>query len=249
VAGRLTTRGAYARIWRLYLSWAPLLLAIGAIVFVPIGLLHAIAITLEHGTIEFGSPAEVAGTVLALIVLAITGLLGEVFYTGAVAALMTGDHEDHEPPTLTEIAREVEYGKLIEIDLIYAVVVAVGFVLLFVPGVMAFVFLALAAPLVEIEGCGVRDAIRRSFRLVRGRFWTVLAILLPIELIGDALTRFLTDLPHRLLSSTFIADWAADVLSNIATTPFYAVAAVLLTVELIREKEGSGPRLHSVPGR
>jgi hypothetical protein len=246
---RLTTLSAYARIWRLYLSWAPLLLLIGAIVFVPVGLLHAIAITVEDGAIDLGSPAEVTGTVVALIVLAITGLLGEVFYTGAVAALMTGDHEDHEPPTLTEIAREVEYGRLIAIDVIYAVVVAIGFILLFVPGVVAFVFLALAAPVVEIEGRGVGDAIRRSVLLVRGRFWMVLAILLPIELAGDALTKFLTDLPHRVLSSAFLADWAADVLSNVVTTPFYGVAAVLLTVELIREKEGGGPRLHSVPGR
>jgi hypothetical protein len=249
VPERLTALRAYAGIWRLYLNWAPLLLLIGAGVFIPVGLLHALAISLEHQSIEFGSIAEIAGTVVALIVLAITGLLGEVFYTGALAALMTGGHEDHEPPSLREIAREVEYGRLILIDLIYAVVVAIGFILLFVPGVIAFVFLALAAPLVEIEGRGVRDALRHSIRLVRGRFWTVLWVLLPIELVGDALTDFLTDLPHHLIGSEFLADWAADVLGNLVTTPFYGVAAVLLTVELVREKEGAGPRIHSLPGR
>jgi hypothetical protein len=249
VPERLTTLRGYARIWRLYLNWLPLLLLIGAIVFVPVGLLHALADTLQKGGIEFGSPAEIAATVLAVIVLAITGLLGEVFYSGALAALMTGEHEDHEPPSLRKIAGEVEYERLILIDVIYAVVVAVGFILLFVPGVMAFVFLALAAPLIEIEGRGARDALRHSIRLVRGRFWTVLAILLPIELVGDSLTRFLTDLPHHLLSSEFIADWVADVLANLATTPFYGVAVVLITVELIREKEGGGPRIHSVSGR
>ena len=92
--------------------------------------------------------------------------------------------------------------------MIYAVVVAIGFVLLFVPGVLAFVFLALAAPIVEIEGRGVRAALRRSVRLVRGRFWTVLAVLLPIELIGDGLTQLLTNLPHHLLGNSFLADWS-----------------------------------------
>jgi hypothetical protein len=249
VPERLTILRAYVGIWRLYLTWLPLLLLIGAFVFIPVGLLHALAETLQKGAVEFGSWEEIAGTVLLVVVLAITGLLGEVFYTGALAALMTGEHEDHEPPSLREIAREVEYGRLILIDVIYALVVAVGFILLFVPGVMAFVFLALAAPLVEIEGRGARDALRHSIRLVRGRFLTVLAILLPIELVGDALTRFLTDLPHHLIGSEFIADWAADVLANIATTPFYGVAAVLITVALIHEKEGDGPRIHSVPGR
>jgi hypothetical protein len=249
VPERLTIRGAYPGIWRLYVSWAPLLLLIGLIVFVPVGLLHALAGDIEKNAIEFGSVAEIAGTALALVVLAIIGLLGEVFYTGALAALMTGEHGDHEPPSLREIAREVEYGRLILIDVIYAVVVAIGFIILFVPGVLAFVFLALAAPLIEIEGRGVRDALRHSIRLVRGRFWTVLAVLLPIELIGDAVTQVLTDLPHHLIGSEFVADWAADVLGNLATTPFYGVAAVLITVALIREKEGDGPRIHSVPGR
>jgi hypothetical protein len=247
VSRRLTIRGAYAGIWRLYLGWTPRLLLIGAVVFIPVGFLHALAATVEDGAIEFGNFAEILGTALALIVLSITGLLGEVFYTGAVAALMTGEH--HEPPKLGEIAREVEYGRLIAIDLIYAVVVAIGFILLFAPGVLAFVFLALAAPIVEIDGSSVRAALRRSVALVRGRFWTVLAVLLPIELIGDGLTQFLTNIPHDLIGNGFVADWIADVLSNLATTPFYAVAAVLLTVELIREKESTGPRIHSVPGR
>ena len=149
---RLTIRGAYAGIWRLYLGWTPRLLLIGVVVFIPVGLLHALAATVEDGAIEFGSFAEILGTAVALIVLSITGLLGEVFYTGAIAALMTGEHESHEPPKLGEIAREVEYGRLIAIDVIYAVVVAIGFLLLFAPGVIAFVFLALAAPIVEIEG-------------------------------------------------------------------------------------------------
>jgi hypothetical protein len=248
VPARLTVRGFYSGIWRLYLQWGPKLLLIGAIVFVPIGFVHAVAITVEDGAIEIGNLVEILGTVVALVVLAITGLLGEVFYTGAVAALMTGDH-DGESPSLTEIAREVEYGRLIAIDVIYAVVVAIGFILLFAPGVLAFVFLALAAPIVEIEGRDVRAALARSIRLVRGRFWTVLAVLLPIELIGDSLTQLLTNLPHHVLDNSFLADWLADILSNLATTPFYAVAAVLLTVELIREKEGKGPRIHSVPSR
>lgn len=245
----LTAGRAYARTLRLYRVWAPSLLLLGVVVFVPVGLLHALAETLDSNSVELGSVAEIVATAVALTLLAITGLLGEVFYTGAVAALMTGEHPRDEPPSLMSIAREVKYGRLIAIDVIYALVVAIGFILLVVPGVLAFVFLALAAPIVEIEGRGTLDAIRRSVRLVRGRFWTVLAILVPIELIGDGVTQLLTHLPHHLLGHSFLAVWMADVLSNLATTPFYAIAAVLLTVVLVREKEGAGPRIHSGPGR
>jgi hypothetical protein len=245
---RLTTWGAYARIGRLWLSWAPSLLLLALVVFIPVGLIHSVTIAADIGEIEFGGIVELLGTAIALIALAITGLLGEVFYTGAVAQLMTGEYEDREPPSLREIAGEIEYARLIAVDVIYGVAVAVGLVLLIAPGVAAYVFLALAAPVIEIERHGVRASIRRSIRLVRGRFWIVLAVLVPLELAGSALTALLTRVPHDLFGDSLLSHWLADVLSNLATTPFYAVAAVLLTVTLIREKDGTAPRLHSSPG-
>ncbi len=57
------------------------------------------------------------------------------------------------------------------------------------PGILAFVYLGLAAPVVEIEHRGVRAALARSVRLVRGHFWLVLAVLLPIEIASDAIDR------------------------------------------------------------
>ena len=132
--------------------------------------------------------------------------------------------------------------------MIYAVVVAIGFVLLFVPGVVAFVFLALAAPIVEIEGHGVRAALGRSVRLVRGRFWTVLAVLLPIELIGDSLTRFLTTLPTtcsrlvpRGLGRGRPLQPRDDALLRCRGGSAHGRADP--------RKGGHGPQIHSVPGR
>jgi hypothetical protein len=171
--------------------------------------------------------------------------MGEVFYTGSVAISLTHPR-DGKPPSLREIAGMVNFRRLIAIDLLYGAMVAVGLVFLFIPGVLAFVWFGLTAPVVEIEHQGIRAAFARSVRLVRGKFWTVALVLIPIELAGDALTNLATDLTHNLFGSEFICEWLADVLSNIAFTPFYAVAAVLLTVDLIREK-GGGAQLHSKP--
>ena len=140
----------------------------------------------------------------------------------------------------------VSYGPLIAIDLIYGALVALGLVFFIVPGLLVFVWLGLSAPVVEIEHHGVRAALRRSVELVRRRFWLVAAVLIPIEIVGDGLTNLASELTHELFGSEFLCEWAADVLSNIAFTPFYAVAAVLLTVDLIREK-GGGAELHSKP--
>lgn len=235
----------YARIGRTYVRWAPSLLLLAVIVFIPLGLIHAVTVNAEIGSLSVGGGFKLAALLAATIALAATGLVGEVFYTGAVAISLTHPHEG-KPPTLREISRTINYGPLIAIDLMYGALVAVGLVLFFIPGILAFVWLGLSAPVVEIEHRGIRAAFRRSVQLVRGKFWVVAFVLIPIEILGDALTNLFTGLTHDLLGSELICEWIADVLANIAFTPFYAVAAVLLTVDLIREK-GGGVELHSQP--
>lgn len=235
----------YSRIGRTYWRWAPSLLLLAVAVFIPLGLIHALTVSAEIGSLDFEGALQLLAIVGAVFALAVTGLMGEVFYTGAVAISLTHPH-DGKPPSLREIAGMVNHRRLIAIDLLYGALVATGLVLLFVPGVLAFVWFGLAAPVVEIEHRGIRAAFARSVQLIRGKFWTVALVLIPIELVGDSLTNLASTLTHSLFGSELLCEWLADVLANIAFTPFYAVAAVLLTVDLIREK-GGGAELHSKP--
>jgi len=236
----------YARIGRTYIRWAPSLLLLAVVVFIPLGLVHAITINADIGSFDLSGGVKLVAVVAALLALTATGLIGEVFYTGAVAISLTHAHEGR-PPSLRQIASMVNYGPLIAIDLIYGALVAVGFVSFVVPGVLAFVWLGLAAPVVEIEHRGIRASFARSARLVRGKFWVVALVLIPIEIAGDVLTDVATSLTHGLLGSELLCEWMADVLFNVAFTPFYAVAAVLLTVDRIRSVDGGTVELHSKP--
>jgi hypothetical protein len=245
VSRRAELISVYARIGRTYVRWAPSLLLLAVVVFVPLGLIHALTINAEIGSFGLGAGFKLLAAIAAFLALAATGLIGEVFYTGAVAISLTHPRQGR-PPSLREIAGMVNYGPLIAIDLIYGVLVSVAFVAFFVPGVLAFVWLGLAAPVVEIEHRGIRAAFRRSVQLVRGKFLVVAFVLIPIEVAGDSLTDLTIGLAHHLFGGSFLAEWLADVLTNIAFTPFYAVAAVLLTVDLIREK-GGGVELYAKP--
>lgn len=237
----------YARIGRTYRHWAPSLLLLAVVVFVPIGLLHALTINAEIGSIGFSAGFKLLAAMAAVLAISATGLIGEVFYAGAVAISLTHPR-DGRPPSLREIAGMVNYGPLIAVDLIYGALVAIGFAAFVLPGALVFVWLGLAAPVIEIEHRGIRAAFARSVHLVRGRFWLVAFVLIPIEVVGDGLTEWITGLTHHLFSSELLSEWLADVVSNLAFTPFYAVAAVLLTVDLIREK-GGGAELHSKPSQ
>lgn len=236
----------YRRIWRTYFAWAGTLLPLAFFVFVPLGLIHAIPVHVDATSFDLHSDLLVFGAFLAVLLLVATGLLGEIFYTGAVAIALTHPH-DGKPPGLREVARTVRYGRLVAVDLIFGVAVAVGTLLFVVPGVLAFVYLGLAAPVVEIEQRGVRAALTRSVRLVRGHFWLALAVLVPIEVFSDVVTGVATHLSGDLLGDSLVAEWMTDTATNILLTPFYAVAAVLLTTDLIAARDGARSRLHSTP--
>lgn len=236
----------YGRIWRTYRSWAPSILALAALVFFPLGLLDALALEVNLDSLDLANGIKVAALLLAVGAVSMTGLLGEIFFSGAIAISLTHPHGE-KPPSLREIAGRVKYGRLILVDFIFVAVVAAGLLLGVIPGMLAFVFLGLSGPVVEIEERSARGALLRSVQLVRGHFWVVFWVLVPIEIVGDAIGGGLAGLVHGLLGDTFLATWLAEAVSNFALSPVFAVAAVLLTVDLIAARDGVSPPLHTEP--
>ncbi|MGN6557191.1 MAG: hypothetical protein ACTHLH_04165 [Solirubrobacterales bacterium] len=236
----------YARIWRTYWGWAPSLLILAAVVFLPLGLLDALSLQVDVDSLDLNSGIKVATLMLAVGAVTMTGLLGEIFFSGAIAISLTHPHGE-QPPKLREIAARIKYGRLIAVDIAFVVIVYVGVLLGLIPGILVFVFLGLAGPVIEIEERSAVAALRRSFQLVRGSFWLVFWVLVPIEIAGDAIGDGLAWLVHHLFGDTFVATWLAEAVSNVALSPIFAVAAVLLTVDLIRLKEGAAPPLHTTP--
>ncbi len=226
--------GIYLETVRTFVGRAGFLLALGALVFVPLGLLDALADRV--GSIHLSDPSELTTAEFIAIgasfaVQGVTSLLGEVFYSGAVA-LTLANADSGERPTLSEVARSLSYGRLIAVDILFGAAVVIGLLLVIVPGVIAFAWFALAGPLVEIEDCGVRASFVRSRRLVKGHFWTVLAVLAPIVLASELATEAFLNLSNGAIHSHFLADWIGESLANLAISPFYAVSAVLITLKL-----------------
>jgi hypothetical protein len=228
----LRAREVYVATARKCAERAGPLLVVGAVVFVPLGLLDALA-NRTGDLVDVESASDLLQGALAAVGLAqaFTSLLGEVFYSGAVA-LMTARGDRDREPSLGGVARSLSYRRLIAVDLLFGIAVAIGLVLLVVPGVVLFTWFALAGPLVELDRVGVREAFARSRRLVRGSFLPVLTVLGPIALASEALADVVLRTGHGALGDSLISDWVVESASNVALSPFYAVAAVLITLEL-----------------
>lgn len=238
----------YAGIGRTLVTKGSSLLPLAIAVFLPLGLIDAITTEISLDSLTFRHGIEVAAMIAATFGVAVTGLLGEVFFSGAVAVSLTHP-PDQEPPSTLEVARRLDYRRLILVDLAYVSMIIVGGLLFFVPGILVFVWFGLSGPVVEIEKRSVRDALARSFRLVRGNFWVVLFVLGPIEVVGDIVPEYIVDAVDSTLGHSFFATWMAESAANVIFTPIFAVAAVLLTLDLIAESDrgAKGPALASTP--
>jgi len=237
--------GTYLRIARIYREWWGAILLLGIVVFVPLGLLDAAAAQVDLDAGDLNSGIKVFALLVTAGLVTTTGLLGEVFFAGAMSLSLTHP-EGERPPPLRHLARRISYARLILLDIAYVVIVAILLLLLIVPGVAAFVLLGLAGPAVELEERTVRGALARSFRLVRTDFWLVFWVLIPIELVGDAAGSFAEELAHHLLGDSFFSTWLSESVSNILLSPVFAIAAVLLATRLITAVDGSGPQIRSL---
>ncbi len=108
------------------------------------------------------------------------------------------------------------WGPMIFTQFVLVFVLAVGFVLLIVPGVYLLVRFAAVQPAIVAEDIGF-EAFRRSFELTRGKFWSVLlwivAGTLPVLVLG-----FLLIFPLALFLP--LHDWIGrGLLASISTLP------------------------------
>jgi hypothetical protein len=236
----VSVRGIYRLTVRTYWRQAGFLVLLGAIVFVPLSLLDALAN--EAQEIDTGeiTKFELAALIAGLAAQGVTSMLGEVFYSGAVAVTLAVE-EDREKPTLRAVARRIAWGRLIVVDIVFAVAVGLGLELFVVPGFLIYTWLALSGPIVELEHAGIKESFVRSVRLVSGNFWAVFCVLVPITLASAALSAVVVDALPPVFGSTFVSDWIGEAASSIAISPFYAVAAVLITLELSAARPARAP--------
>lgn len=229
----------YRGIFHVYRAWWTEILGLSLIVFLPLGLLDA-ADTQALESIGTGHDVKFIALLAFSLIATASSILGEVFLAGAVSLSLT-HAEEGRPPSLRFMVRNIKYGRLILIDFAYVILVSVGLVFLFVPGVAVFVYFGLAGPVAEVEDRKMRSAFRRSFELIRGNFWLAFLILFPVALLDSPVESVLGHLSEMLLGESFLGVGVGEALANVVLAPIFALAAVLMTRKAAIEKDGSFP--------
>ena len=211
--------GAVIRsVLRIYVDQAPVLMPAAAVVFVFTGILAAVLIA--------SSP------VLALVGL-IVSLAATWVFTGMVVELVADVQDGRRDCSPRELLRAVApvIGQLLGVALVAGVGIAVGFLLIIVPGLILFTVWSVAAPVVVLERPPGLRALRRSRELVRGSGWQVFAVILVLDIavvLGASAVQIAADAAGSGVGIV------VRVVTGVLTAPLSALAAAVLYFELRR---------------
>ncbi|MBI3257038.1 MAG: hypothetical protein HYZ59_04540 [Actinobacteria bacterium] len=203
-----------------------------------------------------GSSVDVAFAVVAMLL----GLLSVALIGGVACQVVIASHDGHEL-SLSGVLRRVRQkgwallGGWLLVHLLEAsgflvfaapalaawagggdtlalVLLGIGFVLLVPIGFVVMTLSVAVAPCVVSEDLGPVTSIRRSWRLMRRRFWPVAGVALLAGLIGSIVAQILAAVPATIgYALGGVGGWvlitASTIITMLITQPFVAFVATL----------------------
>ena len=203
-------------------------------------LLVAIAVSLVATAVEIAvdhllSHAGLAPALFGALGSSGISLLGVVFLSGFLSRLVSAERDGGQA-RIRDVLRALPWASLIAADLLVALIVVAGFVLLIIPGLIALNLLVVVGPVIEIEGRRAWAGLRRSAQLVRPYFWPVALLgTLPV-LVASGLESALPDPEGRA------GIVAALITRSIVEAVLEALVGLLLVELAYRLIRASRPR-------
>jgi hypothetical protein len=206
----------WSEAFRIYRENAANLLLIVAVVVVPLTFVSAVIV--QTGTTIVGL------LVAAAIGIIIWAVLQAAILRGAAQATI-GDPVDIDASYRWGLAR---FGSVLLVALLVGIVVAVGFLLLIIPGFIFLVFLSVSEPALIVENRRGTEAMSRSWNLVRGHFWHALVVILVAAIITGVIQGILS----AIGGDNWFVRWIFTAIAQIITAPYTALVTVLLYLDL-----------------
>ena len=178
------------------------------------------------------------GGFLSLVAIIVT-IVGESLLLGAlvfaVQDVLDGRADDSISGLLTKARPYI--GRLIGAGILFGLGVAIGLILLVVPGLYLFTIWAVFAPVIVLEGMGITDSFGRSRALVAGRFWPVFGVVIVASVLS-AVAQSVVSLVLSFLP-TFLRYWLGGAVASAVAVPFLVLAVTLTYFALRDEKVAS----------
>jgi hypothetical protein len=219
------TQGVLGEAWELYKAHWRHLIPIALVVYIVLALVALVLV--------------LALTWLGALLAVVLSIVGAFWVQGALTKAVDDIRDGRADLTFGETFSRVQprLGAIIVAGLLAGLGIALGLILLIVPGLVLLTWWAVVIPVVVLEGRSAGEAFSRSRELVRGFGWNVFGtiVLTVLILLGFEIVLSIVLSP--------VADWLqtflSDVISGTLTTPFVALVWTLLYFRLRAAKESA----------
>jgi len=168
--------------------------------------------------------------------------LGLTFYAGMLERLVGAVERNLTPQPVSEVLATLPWLRLVIAEAILLVLTAIGALFLVIPGLVIGTLCALVGPLINLLDCSVREAFRRSVRLVWPHFWIVFVMItLPLAIEHEVVLLIKDLVPHERVFLVFVTNFALGFAFGVAL----GLVEVSLAERLVTGAHGPGDDVRS----
>jgi uncharacterized membrane protein len=228
-AEKLDTADSFDRIFGIYSREFPVLIGLGLVIFIPIGVLSAVLAT--------------NGTIALALVVGVISAIGQALYAGSVVESVEDMRDGRRDDSVGDLLRAAVpfIFPLIVAGLVYGICIAVGLILLIVPGLIFLTWFSLFAPAIVVEKRGIFDSFSRSRELVRGNGWRVFGVLVVAFIIQAVISSILNRI--GINADSLALRTVLVIVGDVITAPIMALAVAVVYFQLrdLKERFGAPP--------
>jgi hypothetical protein len=219
--------GVLDEAWRMYKAHAKHLLAIAFVIYLIAAVIAAL-LALAGGTI---------GILLGSLVEIIAAFLLQATLVKAVQDVRDGRVDLSIGETVSAATPYI--GAVAGASILAGIAIAIGLVLLIVPGLFLITIWAVIVPVIVLERSGAIASFGRSQRLVRGHGWhvftTLVLVWVVLLVVNLVLSLIFAALPHVLGSGL------SSIISGTLVAPFIALVVTLIYYRLSGDSQVPTP--------
>ena len=216
---KLDVGRVFEQIFRIYRQQFGLLIGGALALYIPVAIVNGVLY--DSG----GFFLTVIANAIALVV----GYLYQGMVVQAARDILDG-RRDQSIGGLFRSAGPV-VGTLIVVGILAGIAIAIGFVLLIIPGLFLITIWAVIVPVVVIERTGVFDSFGRSRELVKGHGWQVFAVLVLLFIAAFVIQVLIAAILGGIFDSVF-GFAIGFLITSLLLAPLTALAASVIYFEL-----------------
>ncbi|MEX0992601.1 MAG: hypothetical protein WDZ37_01260 [Solirubrobacterales bacterium] len=195
------------------------LLLIGVVVF--------IAVFAAMFLMLFAASGGLGPMLLTLFVLLVVTITAWSIYQGMIIRVVQ-HHDDGREHSLEDLYASVKpvLVPLILTSILTAAFLLGGLIMLVVPAIVFYVYLAVVAPIVVVERVKYMDALARSWNLIKGSAWTAFGVLIVFGVLVGIANTIISEIGSAIGDE--VGNATASFVAQVFLGPFLVIAGAVM---------------------